>query len=84
MTPLLCRARAALSVLLCAGACGLAVAAEAPADLIVSNARVATLDAASTMADAIAVRGGRIVAVGASAALRELIGPRTRLVNAGG
>lgn len=35
-------------------------------------------------ADAVAVRAGRIVAVGAAADVAELIGPRTRVVQAGG
>jgi predicted amidohydrolase YtcJ len=77
------RARALIALLLAAAGSAVA-AAEAPADLVVVNARVATLDAASTLAEAIAVRDGRIVAVGGSASLRALAGPKTRLVDAGG
>ena len=53
-----------------------------PADLIVTHARIATLDAASTRSDAMAVRDGRIVALGAAAT--ALAGPRTRTIDAGG
>jgi predicted amidohydrolase YtcJ len=74
----------ALVALWLAAAGAIVVAAPAPADLVVVNARVATLDAASTLAEAIAVRDGRIVAVGTSASLRALAGPKTRLLDAGG
>ena len=62
---------------------GLAARAQ-PAELVVVNARVATLDAASQMADALAVRGGRLIAVGTRAAVEALAGPDTRRVDAGG
>ncbi|MGL9621452.1 amidohydrolase [Bradyrhizobium sp. U531] len=54
------------------------------ADLIVTNAKIVTLDAASTIAQALAVRDGRIVAVGGNDAMEGLIGPATRRVDAGG
>jgi predicted amidohydrolase YtcJ len=55
-----------------------------PADLVVTNAKVVTLDPASTIAQALAIREGRIVAVGANDAVQGLIGPATRRVDAGG
>lgn len=55
-----------------------------PADLIVTNAKIATLDAASTTAQAMAVRDGKILALGTASALRSLAGPATRTVDAGG
>ena len=55
-----------------------------PADLIVTNAKIATLDAASTTSQALAVRDGRIVAVGSAGELRAFSGPNTRTVDAGG
>src|SRR3954452_12138364 len=54
------------------------------ADLIVTNAKIVTLDSASTIAQAIAVRDGRIVAVGVNAVAEALVGPATRRVDAGG
>lgn len=56
----------------------------APADLLVVNARVVTLDEKSTVAQALAVQGGRIVAVGSNAAVAQHAGPSTRRIDAGG
>ncbi len=54
------------------------------ADLIVTNAKIVTLDGASTIAQAIAVREGKIVGVGGNDAMEGLVGPATRRVDAGG
>ncbi|MEO8477971.1 MAG: amidohydrolase [Actinomycetota bacterium] len=45
-----------------------------PADLIISGADVFTVDAARTWADAIAIRGDRIVAVGTEDEVRDQVG----------
>jgi len=55
-----------------------------PAELIVVRARIATLDAASTTASALAVRDGRLIAVGSDAAVQATAGPATRRVDAVG
>jgi predicted amidohydrolase YtcJ len=53
-----------------------------PADLLVTNARIHTMAAAGTIEGAVAIRGGRIAALGAEAlALR---GPATEVLDAGG
>jgi predicted amidohydrolase YtcJ len=54
------------------------------ADLIVTNAKLVTLDPASTIAQALAVRDGKIVGIGGNDAMDGLIGPATRRVDAGG
>jgi predicted amidohydrolase YtcJ len=54
------------------------------ADLIVCGARVLTMDAGRPRAEAVAVAGGRIVAVGSDAAVLTLKGPGTRVIEAGG
>ncbi|MCA1621120.1 MAG: amidohydrolase [Acidobacteria bacterium] len=54
------------------------------ADLVIVNANVRTLDAKTPAAEAVAVYGNRIAAVGTSAEVRALAGPRTRVVDAGG
>jgi predicted amidohydrolase YtcJ len=54
------------------------------ADLVVVNARVRTLDAKRPEAEAVAVYGNRVMAVGTSAEVRALAGPKTRVVDAGG
>jgi predicted amidohydrolase YtcJ len=62
-----------------------ALAAQAqPAELIVTHARISTLDANSGTAEALAVRDGRIVAVGNAATVQRFAGPATRTVDAGG
>jgi hypothetical protein len=53
-----------------------------PADLVVVNGRIVTLDAKSTVVEALAVRDGRIVARGTTAAMKEYIGPRTQQIDA--
>jgi predicted amidohydrolase YtcJ len=54
------------------------------ADLIVEHARIVTLDARSSVAEALAVRDGRIVAVGSSAQVERFAGPATTRIDAGG
>lgn len=54
------------------------------ADLIISNAKVLTMDAAQPRAVAVAVAGGRILAVGGTAEVAALAGPQTRVIDAGG
>lgn len=53
------------------------------ADLLVTNATVHTVDAERSRAEAFAVRGGRIVAVGSADDLARLRGPETRVIDAG-
>jgi len=55
-----------------------------PAELAVVNARVWTGDSLRPAAQAVAVRDGRIAAVGSDAEIRRLAGPGTRVVDAGG
>src|SRR6478672_451198 len=54
------------------------------ADLIVTNAKIVTLDTASTIAQALAVREGKIVAIGGNDAVEALAESATRRVDAGG
>ena len=55
-----------------------------PADLVVMNARVYTVDAGRPEAQALAVRGDRLVVVGTTAEALALRGPKTQVVDAGG
>ena len=61
-----------------------AFAAPEPADLIVHHARVVTVNAKFSVAEAVAVRGGRVVAVGSNADVMPHRGPNTRVIDAGG
>lgn len=54
------------------------------ADLVVLNANVRTGDKSRPAAEAIAVSGNRIVAIGNTAEIRKLAGPATRRIDAGG
>lgn len=57
--------------------------AQAP-DTVLVNGKVVTLDARSTTQEAIAVRDGRIIAVGTTADIRKLAGPATRVIDVRG
>ena len=54
---------------------------DQPADLVLTGGRIATMDAARRWASALAVRDGRIVAIGTETAVRLAIGPRTRVID---
>lgn len=53
-------------------------------DLILTDAKVLTMDAARPRAEAVAVAAGRIAAVGARAGIEALAGPQTEFVGCGG
>jgi predicted amidohydrolase YtcJ len=53
----------------------------APADLVLVGGSVMTINPARPVATAVAVRGGRIVAVGNEREISSVAGPRTRRVN---
>lgn len=57
---------------------------EPAADLVLRGAAVTTVDPVRPTADAVAVRGGRIVAVGSDADVAGLVGARTRVVEGRG
>lgn len=61
-----------------------APAGGTPADLVVRNAYVYTVDAHDSAAQALAVRAGRIVYVGKDAGVARLIGPATQVLDLGG
>jgi predicted amidohydrolase YtcJ len=54
---------------------------EGPADLVLTGGHVHTVDPLQPRAEAVAVSGERIVAVGSVADVAPLIGPRTRVVD---
>ena len=56
------------------------VPTDQPADLVLRGGRIATMDAARRFVSALAVRGGRIVAVGTDGVVRDRVGPRTRVI----
>ncbi len=70
--------------LLALTACGNLLAVDIKADLIVVNANVRTLDRSNPAAQAFAVLNGRIVAIGSTAEIGRLAGPKTERFDAGG
>src|SRR4051812_21956076 len=54
------------------------------ADLVIVNANVHTLDASRPEAEAVAVYGGRVVAVGTSESVNKFKGARTKVIDARG
>ena len=74
-------------IMMCAAgsmSCGERQAAAPVADVVVLDARVWTVDRSKPEAQAVALAGDRILAVGSNAEIEALRGPRTRVVPAGG
>ena len=57
---------------------------QTPADLVIVNANVVTLDDTRPRAQALAARAGRIVALGTDAEVRAHAGPATEVIDAAG
>src|SRR5262249_7765990 len=61
---------------------GIGTAAQAhPADTILINGKIVTVDDRFTIAESLAIRGTRIVAVGTTADTDKLKGPQTRVID---
>jgi predicted amidohydrolase YtcJ len=63
-------------------ACG--VPPPEPADLVIKNARVYTMDPSRPRAEALAIRGDRILAVGSEAEIERRLSPGTRVLDGHG
>jgi predicted amidohydrolase YtcJ len=55
-----------------------------PADLVLTNGKFVTVDAERPEAEALAVRGDKIIAVGSAREIRAYVGRRTEVVDLGG
>ena len=77
-------ARLAFVTLVIAAPPALRAQSAVPADLIVTNARIYTADEARPLAQAFAVRDGKIVFVGSQREASALKGASTRVIDAGG
>ncbi len=60
-----------------------ALHAQAP-DTILINGKILTVDARNTVQQALAIREGKIAALGTTAAIRAIAGPTTRVIDLGG
>ncbi|MBD2714256.1 amidohydrolase [Microvirga sp. STR05] len=58
--------------------------AQQPADIVLLNGKIFTADPAQPTAQALAIRGERIVAVGTTAEITKLAGPKTRRLDVQG
>jgi predicted amidohydrolase YtcJ len=71
-------------LLLFGGVVGLSLSLQAqqtPADLILTNGKIITVNDTFQIAQAVAVRGSRIVAVGSNADITRLAGPNTQRID---
>jgi predicted amidohydrolase YtcJ len=65
--------------------CAIALRAQQPApDLILSNGKIITVDERFSIAQAVAIRGNRIIATGTNQEIAKLAGPATRRVDLNG
>jgi predicted amidohydrolase YtcJ len=62
-------------------ALGAAPALAQSPDTVLVNGKIVTVDPQSTVREALAIRDGHIVAVGTSAEMRALAGPRSRVID---
>ena len=62
----------------------LAIAQSPTPDMILTGGKIITVDAADTIAEALAITHGRISAVGSTAQVRALAGPQTVMVDLAG
>ncbi len=80
--PRLTRKTAVLAVLFVIfGTASMAHAQQAAPDLILTNGKIITVDQRFTIAEAVAVRNERIVAVGTNQEMARLAGPNTRKID---
>jgi len=70
-----------LALLAIAGATATLHAQQPVPDLILTNGKIITVDERFTVAQAVAIRGDRIAAVGTNQAIAQLAGPNTRKVD---
>jgi predicted amidohydrolase YtcJ len=66
-------------------ALGLGAPARAnPADILLVNGKIVTLDGTSQVSEALAIEAGRIAATGMTDAMRKLAGPATQIIDLNG
>jgi len=68
----------------CAAPPGSDLGDGSPADTLLINGHIVTMDAARPRAEALAIRGDRISAVGSTADLQAVLGSATRVIDLGG
>ena len=81
MNRLTSRTPALAALLVLAGAFPILRAQQAAPDLLLSNGKIITVDERFSIAQAVAIRGDRIVAVGTNQDLARLAGPNTKRID---
>jgi predicted amidohydrolase YtcJ len=85
MTPIRCCLPAALAAMASAFAANAPIAGFPPklaaADLVLRDALIATLDPLQPRAQALAVRDGRVLALGSDTAIARYVGPKTEVLD---
>jgi len=84
MRRLILRPLLAVIIAAVAGAAAGLHAQQQPADVILTNGKIITVDNKFTIAQAVAIRGDRFVAVGTTADISKLAGANTRRIDLGG
>jgi predicted amidohydrolase YtcJ len=72
-----------IAAALLAAALGTAALSQPP-DLVLLDGKIVTVDAESSLREALAIRDGKILALGSTAEIRRLAGPATRVVELDG
>jgi len=70
-------------IALLAFACSTPGWTQEPADTLLVNGKIVTVDDRFTIAEALAIRNERIVAVGSASEMEKFRGPSTRLIDVG-
>ena len=73
-----------VGLLVAAAWSGRVQAQQPPADVVLTNGKIVTVDDQFRVAQAVAIRGDRFVAVGSNADIAKLTGPNTRQIDLGG
>jgi len=63
---------------------GLACTVENPAEMIIYNAKIVCVDAQSSQAEALAIKGDKILAVGTNKEIMKLADGHSRMIDAAG
>jgi len=69
-----------IAILAACSAIPVAIYAQ-PADLVLRNGKIVTMNPAAPMAQFLAARGDRIVALGGTADVQKWIGPNTKVID---
>src|SRR6185295_14533178 len=64
-----------------AGTSAILLAQQSPPDLIFTNGKIITVDERFSIAQAVAIRGARVLAVGTNQEIAQLAGPNTRRID---